>query len=436
MNDLTTNGTDAYAASGYARSRWAYTVECAFEYFIALLVAEPFLTKLLLEIGLDDPTIAIIQSLISVAFLFQLAAVFVVQRIANVKRVAATTHLIAQLLFTSLYLVPFLPFEAEHKKIIVIVCFLLGYFGNYLVTSVIFRWGNSYVDPNKRARFAATKEMISLLTGVVVTFAMSRMIDHFEAQGDLRMGFILTACIMTVICGFDFLCLMLMKNRISEPPKRQDVLPLRRVAKMLFSNRGFVSAIVAHSLWQIAYYLLLGSMGTYKQNELAMTVGTVQLINIVGQMGRFAMTRPIALYTSKRTYADGMLLGISIAAASFLLNIFTTPRLWWLVILFTLINNIALAGIGQNALNIVYSYVEEAYFVQASAIKSSICGVVGFLAALVSGRILGAVQANGNQVLGMTIYGQQLLSALAFIFAVIAIVYIHNVLKKQTIIAK
>ncbi|MBO5898384.1 MAG: hypothetical protein J6R04_05165, partial [Clostridia bacterium] len=162
MNGLQTNGTSTYAAPGYARTRRAYTIECAFEYFIALLVAEPFLTKLLLEIGLDDPTIAIIQSLISVAFLFQLAAVFVVQRIANVKRVAATTHLIAQLLFTSLYLVPFLPFETEHKKIIVIVCFLLGYFGNYLVTSVIFRWGNSYVDPNKRARFAATKEMISL----------------------------------------------------------------------------------------------------------------------------------------------------------------------------------------------------------------------------------------------------------------------------------
>ena len=265
---------------------------------------------------------------------------------------------------------------------------------------------------------------------------MSRMIDHFEAQGNLRMGFILTACIMTVICGIDFLCLMLMKNRISEPPKKQDIVPLWQVAKTLFSNRGFVSVVVAYSLWQIAYYLLLGSMGTYKQNELALSVGTVQLINIVGQMGRFTLTRPIALYTSKRTYADGMLLGISIAAVSFLLNMFTTPKLWWLVIVFTLVNNFAMAGISQNSMNIVYNYVEERYFVQASAIKNSICGVAGFLAALVGGRILGAVQANGNQVLGVTIYGQQLLSALAFIFAIIAVVYIHNVLKKQKVIAK
>ena len=435
MNEQHT-AVSPFEARDYKRSRGAYTVECAFEYFVALLVAEPFLTKLLLNIGLDDPTIAIIQSLISVAFLFQLAAVFVVQRITNVKRVAATVHFVAQLLFTSLYLVPFLPFEVAHKRVIVITCMLLGYFGNYLVTSVIFRWGNSYVDPARRARFAGTKEMISLLTGVIVTFAMSRMIDHYEAADNLRMGFILTACIMTVICGLDFLCLMLMKNRISEPPKKQDIVPLRQVAKMLFANRGFVSVVVAYSLWQIAQYLLLGSMGTYKQSELAMTVSAVQLINIVGQMGRFAMTRPIALFTDKHTYADGITLGLLLLIVSYFINMFTTPALWWLVIVYTLIFNFAQAGIGQNSLNIIYSYVDEKYFVQASAIKNSIGGVIGFLAALGGSRILKAVQANDNTVLGVHVYGQQILSCLAFLFAVAALIYVRTVLKKQKIIAK
>lgn len=425
-----------FEARDYKRSRRAYTIECAFEYFVTLLVAEPFLTKLLLEIGLDDPTIAIIQSLISVAFLFQLAAIFVVQRITNVKRVAATVHLIAQLLFTSLYLVPFLPFEMQHKKMVVIACFLLGYFGNYLVTSVIFRWGNSYVDPAKRARFAGTKEMISLLTGVIVTFGMSRMIDHFETEGNLRMGFILTACIMTLICGIDFLCLMLMKNRISQPPKKQDIVPFWQVAKMLFCNCGFVSVVIAYSLWQIAHYLLLGSMGTYKQSELALTVGAVQLINIVGQMGRFAMTRPIALFTDKRSYADGITLGLLLVIAAYAINIFTTPALWWLVVVYTLIFNFAQAGLGQNSLNIIYSYVDEQYFVQASAIKNSIGGVIGFFAALLGSRILDVVQTNGNTVLGVTVYGQQILSALSLLFAIIALIYVRTVLKKQKIIAK
>ena len=100
---------NSFNAPGYARTRWAYTMECAFEYFVALLVANPFLTKLLKELALSDTTIGIIQSIISVAFLFQLASLLVVQRIANVKRVAATIHTVGQLLFLCLYLIPFLP---------------------------------------------------------------------------------------------------------------------------------------------------------------------------------------------------------------------------------------------------------------------------------------------------------------------------------------
>lgn len=431
------NGADdPFKAPGYARSRWAYIAECAFEYFIALLVADPFLTKLLLYIGLDDATISNILSLISVAFLFQLCSIFVVQRITNVKKVAATVHGISQLLFMCLYLVPFMPFATEYKTAVVVICFLLAYFGNYLVTSVIFRWGNSYVDPGKRARYAATKEMISLLSGVIVTLVMGWIYEQYEANNDLRTAFVLTAVVMTVVCAIDFLCLMLMKNRISEPPKKADIVPFRKVLKILFTNKGFVYVIILTVLWQCAHYMTLGAMGVYKQKELGMAVLLIQIINIAGQMGRFALSRPFGRYTDKRSYSKGLALGLTIAAAGYLVNIFTTPSLWWIVIIYTILNNVAMAGIGQNLFNIVYNFVDEKYFVQASAIKNSIGGVCGFLAALLAGVILEAVQGNGNMVFGVHIYGQQILSLISFVFAVLAIVFTHTVLEKQKIIAK
>ena len=51
-------------------------MQAAFEYFIAILVSDAYLAKLLTHIGLDDSLIGIIASLISAAFLFQLTAVF------------------------------------------------------------------------------------------------------------------------------------------------------------------------------------------------------------------------------------------------------------------------------------------------------------------------------------------------------------------------
>jgi hypothetical protein len=111
---------------------------------------------LLKEIGVSDAVIGIISSFISLAFLFQLFSVFVIQRVRNTKRFVVLFHMLGRFFFMSLYLVPFLPFAAEFRQIAIIVCILLAYFGNYFVTSVLYKWGNSFVDPHKRASYSAT----------------------------------------------------------------------------------------------------------------------------------------------------------------------------------------------------------------------------------------------------------------------------------------
>ena len=52
-----------FADPAYRRSRKAYTIECAFEYFVTILVGDAFLAKLLSAIGLSDAFIGIISSL-------------------------------------------------------------------------------------------------------------------------------------------------------------------------------------------------------------------------------------------------------------------------------------------------------------------------------------------------------------------------------------
>ncbi len=68
---------------------------------------------------------------------------------------------------------------------------------------------------------------------------------------------------------------------------------------------------------------------------------------------------------------------------------------------------------------------------QAMAIKQSITGVIGFVAALIGGSILQGIQQNGNRFLGIPVYGQQLLCALSIIFIVGAILFNKLVIEKQ-----
>jgi hypothetical protein len=127
---------------------------------------------------------------------------------------------------------------------------------------------------------------------------------------------------------------------------------------------------------------------------------------------------------------------MTIAAAGYLVNMFTTPSMWWLVILYTVLYHVACAGTSQNMMNMVYSYVDRKYFVQASAIKYSVSGLCGFGASMLASRILNAVQQGGNTFLGISIYGQQLLSAISLVLVLIAILFVKLVVEKQKIIAK
>ena len=88
-------------------------------------------------------------------------------------------------------------------------------------------------------------------------------------------------------------------------------------------------------------------------------------------------------------------------------------------------------GINANAFNILYSYVDSTYFAQALAIKNCICGLCGFGSALVAGRLLSYIQANGNSLFGIPMFGQQALSAVSFVLVIVVFLFIRFVVMRQ-----
>ena len=160
------------------------------------------------------------------------------------------------------------------------------------------------------------------------------------------------------------------------------------------------------------------------------------------QRSFLSQTAPFGRYTDKHSYAKGISLGLTVVGISFLINIFTSPEYWWLIIPYTLLFNIAMAGIGQNLHNIIYNFVDEKLFVQASAIKNSIGGICGFVASFLGGMLVKVVQGNASAgttamtVFGMEVYAQQMLSLISFVGVVGAIIFTRIVLEKQKTIAK
>ena len=294
--------TNVYEGSEYKRSRTAYMMQCAFEYFVAIVVGGSFLTKLLGYVGFSDGAIGIISSLISLTCVFQLLSMLVVQKISNTKK----------------YLIPFLPFAKEYRGALIVAGIVLAYLCYYLATSVTFKWGNSFVDPRKRAEFSAVKEMISLILGMVVTLVVGYVMDVFEASNNLEGGFIFCAVAILIFAICDLTCLLLIKNDI-KPKAKQEKEPMKVVLQNTIGKRGFRNIIILSTLYNIAVYFSVGFLSTYRLNahELAFSVATVELFNVIGSGVRFLISKPFGRYSDRKSFAKGIELGMVLAAASF-----------------------------------------------------------------------------------------------------------------------
>jgi len=385
------------------------------------------------SIGISDAIAGIISSFVSFAFLFQLFSIFLARKIKNVKKTVIGFQSVSQLAYFLLYLIPFMPFSIGVKTVLVIGGIISGYVCNYLVASILYKWANSFVEPTKRGIFSANKEMISLISGIVFTLALGYIIDRFEAIGNIKGGFLFISASILVLTIVNFITLMGIKNADSVKNEEESHIPMIEVAKNTLGNKNYQNVVILMVLWDIARYMTIGFLGTFKTKDLLLTVGTVQVINMIANLLRFFLSKPFGRYSDKHSYASGIKLAFIIASVGFFANIFTTPKTWWCMIIYTAMYNISMAGSNQNLFNITYSYVKAEHFVAASAIKNSIGGLFGFAASIAGSRILAFVQANGNTFMGIPMYGQQLLSAISFVIILICIAFIHFVIEKQKV---
>lgn len=436
-----------YDSKEYKKSRFAYKMECTFEYFVTLLVADAYLSSLLTAIGMPDSMIGIVSSIASVAFCFQLFTMMFVQRIRNVKTFSTIIHIIGRLFYVALYMIPFFTFiPKEYKGIIAIVCIVMAYCGYYLVTSMIYKWGNSFVHPTKRATFSATKEMLSLICGMVFTFTMGQLIDNkytvYTENGTAQItdgGFILIAITIVVAIVLDTICLLIMKKE-DDHSHVTEIEPIRRVVGNLLKNKSFVSLMVLDCLYKMAIYVITGFVGTFKLKELAMSVGMITVFTIISNGVRFLASKPIGRFSDKTSFVTGITLGLVIKACGYIFIIFISPETWWMILGYQILYNVSVAATSQNLLNAVYSYVDKDHFVQATSIKNCLSGVMGFFASLGSGAIVSAIQGEDGtgmfNLFGIELYAQQVLAIIAFTLTAIAFLYAQFVVRKQKVMVQ
>ena len=427
-----------FSSPEYQRARISYILYAMFEYFILLLLYDAFLAKLLSSVGFKDSEIGIISSFISLAFVFQMFSLLLARKRGSKKIIILVLNTVGQLLFTALYILPVVSIDANVRCVLVYIFIIGAYMSKYLVSTFLFQWANSYVDPNKRASYSANKVIVSLIGGMVFSLSMGAVFNWFEETGNLVGGFLFLSVVILISNILTFICLILIKREKIENKEQAPKKKLPDILTNTFGNKNFRHLVVISVLWKSAQYFIAGFMGTFKTdtngNGLAMSMLTVQVIATIGTIVELIIARPFGKYSDKHSFASGFYLSMFFGIAAFLCIAFTTEKTWFFIIGYTVLYAFFASGSGQNIFNMAYSYVNSNYIAEAMALQNCISGVCGFLCSLLAGALLDAIQKAGNTLFGIPLLGQQLLGLISALLCGFCIVYMRLTIMKEKVI--
>ncbi|MBQ3505753.1 MAG: MFS transporter [Clostridia bacterium] len=411
----------------YKASRFLYILEAAFEYFISILVGGAYLAKVTSAIGVSDSLTGILTSFVSLGCGFQMVAIFIANK-RPVKGWVSLLHIVNQTFFALIYVVPFLHLTQAQKIVCFVILLLLGHIINNVVFSPKINWFMSLVDDHKRGVFTASKEMVSLIGGMVFSFAMGSVIDKFEAAGNVSGAFI--------VCGVSVFALMLLHTATllfskEKPSEIQEKLPLKKSVGELFKDKNLLKIILISVLWNVVCYTATPFYGTYQIKELGFSMTFVSALSAVYAVIRSAFSRPLGRFADKYSFAKMLNICFLIMLVAFIVNAFTVPsngKVFFTV--YYVLHAVAMAGINSAAINLIYDYADKEKRVGALALKSTLAGFAGFFTTLAVSPLVSYIQENGDTFLGLHVYAQQVVSVIAAVLLVGLLIYLNTVVRK------
>lgn len=401
----------------YRRTRILYILQADFEYFISLLVAGSFLAAVTAQLGISDSLTGVISAIISLGQAFQLLSIFIRK---NIKRKVVLFSAMNQLVFMCLYVIPLTGLPPGWKTALFIGAVTLAYFLYNIVHPKKIDWFMSMVEDGNRGRYTSVKEMVSLLTGMVFSYVMGSMSDYYRSIGQIRKSFAICAGVIFVLTVLHTLTMVL----AAEKEEREGVSSgTGRGGRFgIIRDRNVLRVTAVLVIWHAANYVAVPFYGSYQIKELGFGLKYVSILGILYSSVRILFSFVWGAYADRRSFARMMRACMAVAAVGCLINVFTVPengKLFFTT--YYVCYAIAMAGIGNAAMNVVFDYVDTSKRADALAVTQVVAGICGFATTLLASPLVTYVQDNGNMFLGMHVYAQQILSLLSCVLYLLAI---------------
>ena len=396
-------------------------------YLITISITGSYLAKLTGALGFSDSLTATITSAVALGYSFQLLAIPLFRK-GRAKTKIVVLYTVSTLMFSILYMTPFFQFSAMAKTVIFISFFLLGNFILNAVFPARTSMFMSFVEDRQRGRFTALKEAVSLIFGIAFQFSLASIIDKCELSGNLNSAFKTLTFIIGGLTVAHIMCIILTKEN---KPEEKKTTSLFKDLKEMLHSKTTLPIILLGAFWSISYNISVSFYGTYQIKELGFSMAFVAVQSVVMAVARICASVFLGKYADKHSFAKMLKICYLAIGLAFLVMVFSRPSNGYVTYtLYSILSAIAFGGINSAEINIVYDYVEPEKRMNVISVKQTLYGLSGFGITLLVTPLVNYIQQNGNMLLGMNLYAQQVLSAISFVCVLLLIVYVNKIILK------
>lgn len=422
INAKMTKSTVIYE-SAEKRYRIAYVIEAACENLVYAFGSGVYIARIASEIGISDSLTGVLSSLVSLGFAFQITSVFL-KKGGRVKNSVVTLHLLNEVLFVLMYLLPIFSIPRGAKALLFGALLLLGHAAMNASIPSKTAWMMSFVTPDKRGKFTARKHIVLLISGTAVTYVAGVLFDFFDSRGNVTAAYVAIGVGMLLIAITHTAALVYVKEHAeSEDAPRQC-----GELKSVLSDKRLMRIIFLFVLLSIAQNATIPFLGSYQISELGFSMTLISVIAAVASVCRMLAEAPMGRYADRSSFSSMMRVSVLIYLIAMVAIVFTNTSSGKLLFpIYAILQNIASAGVTSCGINLIYEHSSDKNRTAAMALRGTLSGAIGFLTTLLISPLVDLIQKSGLSLFGVPVYAQQILALIsAAIFGVMLIVLIRS----------
>lgn len=411
-------------------SRISYYTLCALNYISSLMLADVFLVDVLQYAGFDDGTIGIINSATGFVSFVQILLLFVGHKIRRRKSFILFGYTGMAVMFTLAYVIALIPAGTQVRQVLIVACLLLGRLAVNFASPLLEIFKYSFVSYQERGAVTATNNTVSLATAIVFTLAIGRVRDYYRESGNVEQGLLITAIFLGIITLLTAISIAMMRGSSEAASASKPAAGIKDILEHTLGSKGFLCMLLFYIIWLAASTITNSFLGVYKLNELQYSIGTVQIINTASNIVAMLLARPFGKLADRRTHSLCLKFALMAHAVAFAVCALTAPETAWLAFVHAMISGIAGIVLSSCFYNMLLELIGPTYYMYGLALISCGSNLCSFAISFLAAWLLETIQSMGNTLFGMTVYAQQLLSAISAVMTLGLLGFAHFVLTK------